>query len=805
MSISDRDLQQEQLRIGHVRNLLQRQIEKLEPQVSGLREQVVDIRTNFWDDVTVNIANSDDRLETAISMKQQAEILSERERSHRHLQTLLKNMNRLLPSPYFGRIDFTEDGDSLTERIYIGVSSFYNEEDDSFLVYDWRTPVASLYYDYPPGPARYETPAGTISGDISLKRQFLIRNGELKAMFDTGVTIGDELLQQVLGKSAGTQMQSIVATIQQEQNRIIRNDRSRLLVVQGAAGSGKTSVALQRVAYLLYKHRKHLSADRMVLFSPNPMFSSYISSVLPELGEENIRQTTFQDYLQHRLGRQFQVEDPFQQMEYRLNGRQEPGYEARMSAIRYKNSELLLENILRFSKQLETSGMRFKSIRFRGRTLINRDEMRTKFYSYETSIRLPNRIELIKEWLLAELKRFEEEERSADWVRDEMEYMDNEQYQRVYVQLRKRQSGNDTTMAFDDADREEMMLREVLVREHFKPLRRRIRNLAFVDYAGLYLQLFSPAGSASNQDGSAAAGAETAPNDFPAYWEDICAFTREQFGRKELPYEDAAPFLFLRELVEGFQSNTNIRYVFIDEAQDYSPFQFEFFKRLFPFSRMTVLGDFNQGIFPHSTSLVGSSSLLRLYGEEETETIILKRSYRSTREIVEFTRAMLPGGEEIEPFQREGGKPTIVFAGHEQDRLGQIARDMLKLQDEGFHSVAVICKSAAESAAAFEALRERPGLESIRLITRETPTFSGGFVVIPSYLAKGVEFDAVLIHDASADVYDDEGLRKLFYTACTRAMHRLRIYTSGQLTRFAAEVDRSLYEEVKLPAGPVMR
>ncbi|AJY76689.1 RNA polymerase recycling motor HelD [Paenibacillus beijingensis] len=799
MSISEQDRQQEQQRIERVRRLLQKQIEKNEPEVSDLRAQVVDIRTNFWDDVTVNIANSDDQLETAISMKQQAEILSERERSHRHLQAQLKSMKRLLPSPYFGRIDFKEKGDPSPEQIYIGVSSFYNEEDDTFLVYDWRTPVASLYYDYPPGPARYETPSGTIGGEITLKRQYLIRDGELKAMFDTGVTIGDELLQQVLGKSAGTQMQSIVATIQQEQNRIIRNDRSKLLVVQGAAGSGKTSAALQRVAYLLYKHREHLSADRMVLFSPNPMFNSYISSVLPELGEENIRQTTFQDYLEHRLGKQFQIEDPFQQMEYRLNGHNDPGYEARMSGIRYKNSELFLDDMLRFGKQLEKSGMMFKSVRFRSRTLITQEEMRAKFYSYDASIRLPNRVELMKEWLLAELKRFEVAERSADWVRDEMDYLDNEQYQRAYVQMRKRQGGHDP--AFDDALQEEQMLREVIVRHHFKPLRRRIKRLAFIDYTGLYLRLFSPVPDQTlelNEDG-------TEGRSLPGRWNEICAYTKERLGSKELPYEDAAPLLYLRELVEGFNSNTNIRYVLIDEAQDYSPFQFEFLKRLFPFSRMTALGDFNQGIFPHSTTLVGSSALLRLYGEVETENIVLTRSYRSTREIVEFTRAMLPGGEAIEPFQRDGGKPVIVFAESGSDRLEQIRLDILKLNDEGFHSIAVICKSATESAAAFEELRNRPGLDAIKLVTRETPTFSGGFVIIPAYLAKGVEFDAVLIYDASAAAYDDEGLRKLFYTACTRAMHRLRLYTAGELTRLAADVDSSLYDSVTLPANPMLK
>ena len=160
--------------------------------------------------------------------------------------------------------------------------------------------------------------AATIKGEMSLKRQFIIRDAQIRSMFDTGVTIGDELLQEVLGKQSDAQMKSIVATIQREQNRIIRNERARLLIVQGAAGSGKTSAALQRVAYLLYRYRGWLNADQIVLFSPNPMFNSYVATVLPELGEQNMQQTTYQQYLEHRLGQTFALEDPFSQMEYTL-------------------------------------------------------------------------------------------------------------------------------------------------------------------------------------------------------------------------------------------------------------------------------------------------------------------------------------------------------------------------------------------------------------------------------------------------------------------------------------------------------
>lgn len=331
----------EQERLNQVVRELEARIIELEPEVTGLHDQVTGIRRRFWEEVTVNTNTHEDFEETFYSIRQQEALLSERERSHKLRLQQLRNMKRLLKSPYFGRIDFKEKGMSVTEKVYIGVSSFVDSEGMDFLVYDWRTPIASMYYDYEPGAASYDTPSGQIAGMMTLKRQYQIRQGELCNVFDTSLTIGDELLQQVLGQGADHQMRSIVATIQKEQNAIIRNDTSRMLIVQGAAGSGKTSAALQRVAYLLYKHRERLNADQVVLFSPNPMFNSYVSTVLPELGEENMQQVTFQEYLDYSLSDTFHLEDPFDQMEYVLTAQRshEEEYAARLSGIKYKASE----------------------------------------------------------------------------------------------------------------------------------------------------------------------------------------------------------------------------------------------------------------------------------------------------------------------------------------------------------------------------------------------------------------------------------------------------------------------------------
>ncbi|MBD2866406.1 RNA polymerase recycling motor HelD [Paenibacillus oceani] len=772
---------EEQRRVDEVISIVEERLEVVEGQVGTLRSEIVSIRNTFWDDVTVNLEDADELIETYASMKQQAEVMSERERNHRHALRQLKSLLRLKQTPYFGRIDFLEDGERDHSSIYIGTSSLMDNSGFDFLVYDWRAPVSSLYYDYGPGPARYTTPGGEISGMMELKRQFIIRDGRIRSLFDTGVTIGDELLQEVLGKQSDAQMRSIVATIQREQNRIIRNETARLLVVQGAAGSGKTSAALQRVAYLLYRYRETLKAEQIVLFSPNPMFNSYVSTVLPELGEENMQQTTFQQYLDHRLGREFAVEDPFGQMEYTLSAMSEPGYEARVAGIQYKASAVFLRLLDRYAGYLSERGMVFRDVVFRDRVLVSGEQLKEQFYTLSGLMTIPNRMVALSEWLLKELRRLAKKEMNEAWVLDEIELLDKETYQEALEQLHKKKTFSADT--FDDFDREQEQLSMMVVQEKFKVLRKRAKKLTFIDAPAVYRQLFS-----NPELASLLAGEEP----LLERWDDICSDTAERLDRKELSYEDATPYLYLVERLEGFQTNNSVRHVFIDEAQDYSAFQFAVLKRLFPRARMTVLGDLNQAIYAHAASENGFAALQQLFEAEETETIMLTRSYRSTREIVEFTRGLVEGGEAIELFNRGGSKPTLTQAEDTGALHRQITERIGQLQKEGHRSIAVICKTAGESREAFAALQEE--IPSLHLISTGTGTFEKGVVVIPSYLAKGVEFDAVLLYDVSRERYGHESERRLFYTACTRAMHELHLLYTGELTPLMNNADPQTYE-----------
>ncbi len=738
---------------------IKKQIHDVEADSAKRKDEVIHIRKHFWDDLKVNMDTFDDYLETIIGMRQQAQDLSVIESTHKHAYDRLERLKRIEKSPYFGRIDFREEGTDDAERVHIGVATVTDETNENILIYDWRAPISSVYYDYPPGPATYTTPVGTIEGELEKKWQYTIRNGVIESMFDTSLTIGDEILQEVLGQGTNKHMQSIVATIQRDQNYIIRNVHGKLLVVQGAAGSGKTSAALQRIAYFLYKYRDTLKADQIILFSPNNMFSNYVSHVLPELGEENMQQETFQDYLDYRLRDSFQVEDPYDQLEYLLEAERDQEYATRKASIRFKASSTFFDGIRRYRETLESSGMLFRGIKFRGKTIVSAKEITEQFYSEDTSLRFLNRIDKLKEWLLKKIDQVEKAEREKRWVQDEIQLLSKDELQKVFNKLEED--------SFQYYNKENQMLARFVVRRRMKSLRNKVEDLAFIHVKKLYKQLFD-----SSMDDKLWSRGEV-----PAEWESIRVLTREMLEREELYQEDATPFLLLKELIQGFQSNSSIKYVLIDEAQDYSIFQFEFIKRLFPMARMTVLGDFNQAIFAHSDALTDFDALTGLYGPDETELIRLERSYRSTRQIIEFTRELVPEGEQIKAFEREGDQPVLEVLDEEAELHENIRAKVEDFQRSGAETVAIICKSAAESAAAYGALQEKIDLT---LVKKNTEEYQQGVVVIPAYLAKGIEFDSVIIYNASAEVYGEEHLRRLFYTACTRAMHQLHLYSVGE-------------------------
>lgn len=773
-NLGQEERKKEQNRVNEILDVVGGKISGITGSKESVTKGIVDLRKNFWEDVTVNLDETDDVYETQASIKQQAELLSERERRHGQMTRQLKTLYRLLDSPYFGRIDFQEEGEAKTEPLYIGIGSLMDTRNEDFLVYDWRAPISSMYYDYAPGPAKYDSIDGEIKGIMKLKRQFIIHNGKIDGMFDTGLTIGDSLLQAMLGGRASSHMKSIVATIQKEQNQIIRNETDRYLIVQGAAGSGKTSAALQRVAFLLYRFRKTLRSDNMLLFSPNPLFSSFISSVLPELGEENVIQTTFKDFIEERIGRDLQMENPFDQTENCLTMKDREAFRIRTEGIQFKASPIFKNLIDLWLEQLKDSGMMFRDVMFRDRIIVSGNEIKRYFYAlpHETAILL--RLEEVRDWLLRRINAFVKKERRKDWVLEEAELLDHSEYAAIFEKLQEKKQFSEDT--FDDYDREELMLRKMVMNRRIKPIRRSVKQLEFVNSQKVYGELFY-------KDH----GDVPVPDD----WQAICMATRMRFEEGDCPWEDAVPYLYLKEKIQGRKGNQEIRHLIIDEAQDYSPIQLAYLQAAFPRCRMTILGDMNQAIY--AQSFAGDTMLSeKLYNPDEVRKLTLLRSYRSTKEIMEFARRLVPGGDRIEPFERSGRLPEWVDVPAVQ-KAATVLEKVEAFKASGFETFAVIGKTMRECREAYNELR---GKTEVKLITQATYQFGKGFIVIPAYLAKGIEFDAAIIYDASAENYHRENERTIFYTACTRAMHELVLLNSGDATPFLEDIPEDKYVRV---------
>jgi len=747
----------EQHRVDDVIKEIGKKEEIIQSKSGGIKESVIELRRDFWDDVRINLDEPEEAIETHASIKQQAELLSERERSHGQLHEQLKTLQNLKNSPYFARIDFLEDGEKSPDEIYIGIASLMDSEDENFLIYDWRAPISSLYYDYALGKAGYETMNGKITGEVSLKRQFIIKNGLIEGMFDTGITIGDHLLQQALGNNASSIMKSIVATIQREQNKIIRNETSKYLVVQGAAGSGKTSAALQRVAYLMYRYREILTANDIILFSPNPLFSSYVSHVLPELGEVNMRQTTFLQYLSQNIESELAIESPFEQMEYILTAENDPDYEIRMKNIELKSS-LLFKSILdEYILDLSEAGIVFKDIIFRDEIIISKEEIYDYFYGLAQENTIFNAIGLVSTWLSKKINSIEEQELNNDWVLEQIELLDDEEYLQAYQYAQEQEEQDEF---YNSSDEEEYLKGEVVQRA-FAPLKNQMKEFKFIDILATYRKLF----------------VDWLPANTPEYWEAICEYSLENLEKMMLTWEEATPYLYVKDKILGGNADRSIRHLFIDEAQDYTAFQLAYMKQVFPYSKMTFLGDVNQAIYAYTQE----GNPLKAEFQNGYERIELTKSYRSTKQIVEFTKHFSPTTSTIEPFERDGAKPQLIDVNQQGNIPKQIISTVKELADRGHETIAIICKTFAESNLLYNQLKNQIDLNQMN---ENSTTFEKGILILPIYLAKGIEFDAVIVPDVSDSQYHTELEQALLYTACTRAMHELVMLTVGDYSTF---------------------
>ncbi len=657
----------------------------------------------------------------------------------------IRKYQKIIGAPYFGRFDFREDGSDIRDRIYIGLSNVMNRKTGMIFVYDWRAPIAGIFYQYELGKVSYNAPTGIITGDISLKRQYKIQDSRLKYFFDCSVLINDEILQEVLSHNASPRMRNIVETIQKEQDLIIRDTANELLIVQGVAGSGKTSIALHRIAFLLYLSiNNNVNTNDFLILSPNAVFSKYISSVLPELGEENVRQITFDDIVAEHLDARLKTETRSAQLESLIILQDLESAATKSRQIQFKGSRTFILILERLMRHYERHLIPFEDVYFDGKIIETRQRLKHLFLNNRATIPMATRLRRIKGLILDQVHPLQK------------------------TRLKKIER---IVAASDGHELEVKSFSRLLSIKTARSFMGRLRKFTEVDYVQLYKMLFNEPGLFCKL----AKGLE-----LPADIEQLVAGTKAALARGHVPYEDCSPLLYLKLRIEGGDLFSDVRQVVIDEAQDYYPVQYEVFKLLFKNSRYTILGDINQTI-EKEVDLSFYDLIAAIIDKKEAVRLVLNKSYRSSYEINAFSQTILGQEQENISFKRHEAKPAIVFK-RSQDLVDRaIARDIDRYFKQGFESVAVICKTQAEARTVHARLATAT---KAKLVTGNDGELEKGVLVISSYMAKGLEFDVVLIPSVDSENYTSALDRKLLYLACTRALHHMTLYYTGQISPF---------------------
>lgn len=608
----------------------------------------------------------------------------------------LHTYSRMKDSPYFARVDFVFEGEEEPEVCYIGIGNFADEKGGTPLIYDWRAPISSLFYDYDKGPASYEAPAGTVNGEIVKKLQYKIKKGKLIYAVESDIKIDDDILKQALSLNADARLKSIVSTIQKEQNSIIRNEKDRILIVQGGAGSGKTSIALHRIAYLLYKNRDKMQASQVLILSPNDIFADYISHILPELGEENISEMTFDDFAEKELKGIAVFKSHYDFIEDVLTHEGTAYAYNKQQLLTERGSKEFAEAINSYVLNLEYELMNFKDVKYK-KLEKDADSIATLFYEKLPDIPLFKRMEAICEYAVDEY----------------------------------------ATLVGRELDELEL----AIVQSKFDAL------YETKDILRIYSDFLESIGE-----------------------EPVNMETRQ------IGYEDVYPLLYLKYLLMGAGSVRKIKHLIIDEMQDYSYLQYCIIGWIFK-CPMTILGDKEQTVDNGKSQVL--EFLPKLLGRD-AKKIVLNKSYRSTVEIASFA-ADIAGITDVDFFERHGKEPVYTLHATQEEQLNSVADNIKKqLSTEGMETIAVLCKTEAQSVAFGDKLGEILGKESVTTLTKYTDRFKTGVVVAPFYLAKGLEFDGVHVIDVDKADYYSEYHKQILYICATRALHELELYGVGE-------------------------
>ena len=682
----------------------------------------------------------------------------------------LKDLKQIKKKPYFARIDFKAE-DEEKEKLYIGKLSIIDSKTQKPIIIDWRAPISNLYYDGRIGKSSYNSPQGEIKGEISLKRQYFIEERILKKFSDIDLKTNDELLQVALEEKADDRLKNIVATIQGEQNAIIRADLNKALIVQGVAGSGKTTIALHRIAYLIYQYERDFDPENFMIIAPNKFFLNYISNVLPDLGVENVKQYTFEDFAYEVIGKKLKISDSNEKLVTIVNKEFDDINKGDINIIieesKMKSSINFKKVVDKFLSKVEENYIPKKDFIIENVRIMRYETIQKLFLETYKNLCFTRRIDEVKKHIFSKIKLNSETivetiVKKRTWKINRMlkEGLTKEEEQKRRIEIFE-----ETEKILNQIYKQDIKI----VDEYFKDIERKDA----LEYYKEFIQEFI-------YD-------EIENKNLAEY---LVKNTLSNLNKKEISFEDLAPIMYIHYKVFGAKFKKNLRHIIIDEAQDYGEFQFSVLKTILNSNSMTILGDIAQGVHFYRGIENWKKFIDVEFPDGEAIYTTLEKTYRTTKDIMRKANEVIDKLPEFEKQFIVKGEPVIdrkesihIYEEDNEDSIiNQIANKIEEYQNQGYKSMAIIGKDMTECKNI--KLKLKKCGKDVKLIQSKDSEYNAGISIVPSYLAKGLEFDSVILFNVNEKTYQENSLDiKLLYVAITRAMSKLDIFYTQKISK----------------------
>ena len=642
----------EEKRLAQTISLAEEQLKQAKEAADKKKSEIIEAKKDVRENTEHGITSlyTSDGFEALVELSQYINPVTDKIIDYEEEEHKILLLEKMIKSPYFARIDFKFDDEDEFEKIYIGRSSLRKNSYQEMYVYDWRSPIASVFYRFMTGEAFYDAPCGRVTGELNLKRQYEIKNGTLEYFFDSDVQIVDEFLRQLLSQNTTAKMKAIVETIQHEQDVVIRDMENDLLMVQGVAGSGKTSIALHRAAYLMYQGlQTKLSANNIMIISPNSIFEQYISNVLPELGEDNVISSVFEDILSELLnGRKIQSRNDFLE-NLIVNSKYK---EISRNSIEFKTSSFFREILDQFLIDIPRQWIEFEDVYYEGKCVVSGQILKDKILGRpETPLGI--KLEQLEDYIL----------------------------EQIFGTGKGR------------GHKEEKNL-----------IKQEIQKFIKIDIVELYKILFS----------NEAYFYSLLQNSNPSQnIKNIWKYTKENLEADSLYYDDAIAIAYLYLKIYGTNKYKNIKQVVIDEAQDYYPLQYEIFNFLFSNAKFTILGDMKQTL-AKKEDISFYEQIQKILNKKKSSLIMLDKSFRCTNEILNFSLKFIEKSSQIKSFNRNGDSPKVYIADNSEIFIDEIVKEINLCQEKGFQSICLICKTEKNSIYLFNKIKHKLDIQLIK-------------------------------------------------------------------------------------------